>query len=75
MVTHIPYDQASIRHASPISGPLRPLLPSLSRLLNDGLHLHERLMPQFGSCACHPINNHKIWRFVCGLMHGEVNLT
>jgi hypothetical protein len=37
MATCVPYDQPSVRHASPIFGPSRPLLPSSSRLLNDGL--------------------------------------
>jgi hypothetical protein len=75
MATCVPCDQAFIHHASPISSPLRPLLPSLIRLLNDGHCLHECLGPPFGSCAQCPINTHRVRRFVCGLMHAEVNRT
>jgi hypothetical protein len=60
MATHVPYGQASVHHASPISGPLRTPLPSLSRMLNDGLRLHECLMHLFRSCARCPVSNHKI---------------
>jgi hypothetical protein len=73
MVTHVPYDLASVRHASSISGPLRHPLSSLIRLLNDGLRLHECLTPSFGSYAHRHVSNHKIHMFVQGLIHAEVN--
>jgi hypothetical protein len=73
MMTYVPCGQASARHASPISGPLRPPLLSLSRLLNDSLCLHERLTPPLRSCARHLVSGHKIRRFVHELMHAEVN--
>jgi hypothetical protein len=58
MVTHVPCGQASVHHASPISGPSRPPLPSSSRLLDDSPRLRDRLMPPFGSCAHRPVDNH-----------------
>jgi hypothetical protein len=60
MVTRVSCDQAFVRYASPIFSPLRTPLLSLSRLLNDGLRLHELLTPPFGSYACHPDSNHRI---------------
>jgi hypothetical protein len=71
MATRVPCDHAFIRHASLISGPLRPPLPSLSRPLNDSLCLHERLMPPFRSYTRRLVSNHKIPRSICGLMHVE----
>jgi hypothetical protein len=70
MVTCVPCGQAFIHHASLISDPLRPLLPSSSRLLNVSLHLHERMLPPFRS---YPIKHHKMRRFVHESMHAEVN--
>jgi hypothetical protein len=60
MVTRVPCDQSSVNHASSISGPSRPPLPSLSHLLDDGLGVCDCLMPPFGSCARHPIGNDKM---------------
>jgi hypothetical protein len=73
MATRVPCSQASVCHASLISGMSRPPLLSSSRLLNDGLHLHARLTPPFISYARRSVSNHKIQRFVHELMHAEVN--
>jgi hypothetical protein len=73
MATCVSCGHASVRHASSISGTLRPPLPSFSRLFNDDLCLLERLTPPLGSCALRPISNHKIRMFVRELMHAEVN--
>jgi hypothetical protein len=73
MVTCVTSDQTFIRLGSLISSLLWPPLLSLSRLLYNGLHLHERLTPPFGSCAHCAVSNHRIRSFVRGLMHVEVN--
>jgi hypothetical protein len=72
MATCVPCGQASVCHASPIFGPSRPLLLSLSHLLNDDLHLPERLTPPFRSWVRRPVSNHQVRRFVLESMHAEV---
>jgi hypothetical protein len=62
MATRVPCGQASVCHASLISGPSRPPLTSLSRMLDDGPHLRDHLTSPFGSCAHRPVSNHKMRR-------------
>jgi hypothetical protein len=64
VATRIPFGQASTHCAAPSFGPSRPPLPSSSCLLTNDLRLSYLKGPPLGSCACRPVRNHEMRRFI-----------